>query len=163
MMFSLSALMAVVLLVAAVANFFLPCPYCGKKNHVPKKFWKQFGKPLIAQVVVTPTTTFSPTLPNILTPQFHVTLMPVEHDTFLSIGSIDTSSLASLALLPAHSMLDTSALLASSSLLWIIDLVVSSHMTQNFSLLSSYHPTPSHPPIAIADGRPCRVICCSTN
>ena len=30
-------------------------------------------------------------------------------------------------------------------------------MTRTSSLLSSYHPTPSHPSITIADGRPCLV------
>ena len=36
-------------------------------------------------------------------------------------------------------------------------LSASSHMTGNSSLLSSYHPTPSHPPVTIADGRLCPV------
>ena len=44
-------------------------------------------------------------------------------------------------------------------LLTIMDyrLGASSHMTETSSLLSSYHPTPSHPPVTIADGRSCLV------
>ena len=47
----------------------------------------------------------------------------------------------------------TFSLLAS----WIIDLGASSHMTETSSLLSSYHPSPSHPRVTIADGQPCLV------
>ena len=36
-------------------------------------------------------------------------------------------------------------------------LSASSHMTRNSSLLSSYHPTPSHPPVTIVDGRLCPI------
>ena len=72
-------------------------------------------------------------------------------------ASIDVSSSASLALLMAPSTSSTSALVASSSSSWIIDSGASSHMTGTSSLLSSYHPTPSHPPVTIADGWPCPV------
>ena len=69
--------------------------------------------------------------------------------------SINVSSSASLALLLTPSTSGTFALLASSSPSWIIDSGASSHMTETSSLLPSYHPNPSHPPVTIADGQPC--------
>ena len=80
---------------------------------------------------------------------------PAEYDALRRFASTDASSSASLALLPTPYTSSTSALLASSSPSWIINSGASSHMTGTSSLLSSYHPTPSHPPITIADGRPC--------
>ena len=127
-------------------NLFPPCPHCGKKNHPANKCWKQFGKPPTAQAVMTP-----PAPPNIPTPQYHVTLTSVEYDALRRFARTDASSSASLASLPAPSTSGTSALLASSSPSWIIDSGASSHMTRTSSLLSSYHPTPSHPPVTIAD------------
>ena len=35
-------------------NLFPPCSHCGKQNHPANKCWKQFGKPLTAQAVLTP-------------------------------------------------------------------------------------------------------------
>ena len=61
------------------------------------------------------------------------------------------------ALLLAPSTSSTSAHLASSSPPWIIDSGVFSHMTETSSLLLSYHPTPSHPFVTIAESRPCLV------
>ena len=138
-------------------NLFPPCPHCGKQNHPANNCWKQFGKPPIAQAIMTP-----PALPNIRGPQYHVTLTPAEYDALRCFVNIDASSSASLASLPAPSTSGTSALLASSSPSRIIDSGASSHLTGTSSLLSSYHPTPSHPPITIADGRPCPVQGCGT-
>ena len=86
-----------------------------------------------------------------------MTLTSAEYDALCHSASIDASSSASLASLPAPSTSGTSALLASSTSSWIIDSGASSHMTGTSSLLSSYHPTPSHPLVTIADGRPCPV------
>ena len=133
-------------------NLFPPCPLCCKQNHPTNKCYKQFGKPPIAQAVLTP-----PAPPNIPAPQYHVTLMPAEYDALRRFASTDASSSASLASLPAPSMSGTSTLLASSSPSWIIDSGASSYMTGTSSLLLSYLPTPSHPPVTIADGRPCLV------
>ena len=133
-------------------NLFPPCPHCGKKNHPANKCWKQFGKPPTAQVVLT-----LPALPNIPAPLYHVTLTLAEYDTLHRFATTDASSFASLASLPAPSTSGTSALLASSSPSWIINSGASSHMNGTSSLLSSYHPTPSHPLVTIADGRPCPV------
>ena len=143
-------------------NIFLPCPHCGKKNHLANQCWKQFGKPPIAQVALTPLATFSPAPPNILAPQYHVTLTSAEYDTLRRFASIDAYSFSSLVSFLAPSTSGTSALLASSSPSWIIDSGSSSHMTGTSSLLSSYHPTPSHSPVTIADGRPCLVQGCGT-
>ena len=128
------------------------CPHCGKQNHPANKCWKQFGKPPIAQAVLTP-----PAPPNIRAPQYHVTLTPAEYEAIRHFASTDASSSASLASLLAPSTSGTSALLASSSSSWIIDSGASSHITETSSLLSSYHPTPSHSLVIIADGRPCQV------
>ena len=138
-------------------NLFPPCPHCGKQNHPANKCWKQFGKPPTAQAVLTPPVPFSPAPPNIPAPQYHMTLTLAEYDALRRFGSTDASSSASLVSLLAPSTSGTSALLASSSPSWIIDSRASSHMTGTSSLLSSYHPTLSHPPITIADGRPCPV------
>ena len=134
-------------------NVFPPCPHCGKQNHPANKCWKQFGKLAIAQAALTP----------IHPPQYPVSLTSTEYDALQHFTSIDASSSASLASLLAPSRSETYALLASSSPSWIIDLGASSHMTGTSSLLSSYHPTPSHPPLTIADGRPCRVQGRGTN
>ena len=126
-------------------NLFPPCPHYGKQNHPANKCWKQFGKHPTAQAVMTPPA--PPNIsapPNIPTPQYHVTLTPAEYDALRCFASTDASSSASLASLPAPTTLGTSALLASSSPSWIIDSIAS-------SLLSSYHLTPSHPPVTIAD------------
>ena len=133
-------------------NVFQPCPYCGKKNPLANKSWKQFSKPPSARAILTPLAPFSPALLSILAPQYHVTFTSAEYDTLRHSASIDASSSASLASLLAPSTLGTSALLASSSPSWIMDSWASSHMTTTSSLLSSYHPTPSHPPITIFDG-----------
>ena len=97
-------------------NLFPPCPHCGKQNHPANKCWKQFGKPPIAQAVLT-----LPAPPNISAPQYHVTLTPAENDALRHFASTDASSFASLALLSAPSTSSTFALLASSSPSWIID------------------------------------------
>ena len=134
-------------------NLFPPCPHWGKQNHPANKCWKQFGKPPTAQAVMTPLAPHNiPAPPNIHAPQYHVTLAPAEYDALRRFASTDASSSTSLALLLAPSTSGTSALLASSSPLCIIDSGASSHMTGTSSLLSSYHPTPSHPPVTIADG-----------
>ena len=125
--------------------------YFNSKN-IYNKCWKQFSKPPTAQALLTP---LAP--PNIPAPQYHVTLTPAEYDAFRRFASTNASSSASLASLLAPSTSGTSALLSSSSPSWIIDSGASSHMTGTSSLLSSYHPTPSHPPITIANGRPCPV------
>ena len=138
-------------------NLFPPCSHCGKQNHPAKKCWKQFGKPSTTQAVLTPPAPFSLAPPNIPAPQYDVTLTSVEYDALRHFASIDASSSANLASLPAPSTSGTTALLASSSPSWIIDSGASSHMTRTSSLLSSYHPTPSHPPITISDGQPCLV------
>ena len=139
-------------------NLFPPCPHYSKQNHPTNKCWKQFSKPPTAQAVLTPLALPNiPAPPNIHAPQYHVTLTPAEYDALCRFASIDASSSANLASLPAPSTSGTSALLASSSPSWIIDSRASSHMTETSSLLSSYHPTPSHPPVTIADGRPCLV------
>ena len=98
-------------------NSFLTCPRCGKKNHPTNKCWKQLGKLPIAQRIVTPSTTLSPTSLSIPTPHYHVTLTLVEYDVLRHFGTINASSLASLASLLAPFKPGTSALLASSSLL----------------------------------------------
>ena len=116
-------------------NLFPPCPHCGKQNH--------------------PANISEPS--NIPAPKYHVTLMPAKYDALRHFASTDTSYFASLVSLPAPSTSGTSALLASSSPSWILDSGVSSHMTGTSSLISSYHPTPSHSPVTIADGRPCPV------
>ena len=133
-------------------NLFPPCPHYGKQNHPANKCWKEFDKAPTAQAVLT-----HPTSPNIPAPQYHVTLTTTDYDTLRHFASTDASSSASLASLPAPSTSGISALLASSSPSWIIDSGASSHMTGTSSLLSSYHPTPSHPPVTIANGRPCPV------
>ena len=133
-------------------KFFLPCPYCRKQNHIANKFWKQFGKPPIAQAVVTLSPTRSKALLGTPTPHYYVTLTLAEYDAFCGFGSTDASSSASLASLPTASTSGTSAHLASSSPMWIIDSRASSHMTGTSLLLLSYHPIPSHPPVIIADG-----------
>ena len=133
-------------------NLFPPCPHCDKQNHPANKCWKQFSKPPTAQAVLTPLAPFSPAPPNIPALQYHVTLTLAEYDALRRFASTNASSSASLTLLPAPSTSGTSALLASSSPSWIIDSGAFSHMTGTSSLLSSYHPTPSHPPITIADG-----------
>ena len=143
-------------------NVFLPCPYCGKQNHPTNKYWKQFGKPPTAQAVLTPLTPFSPALANIPAPQHYVTLTSTEYDALRCFTSIDVFSSASLALLPAPSTSGISALLTSSSPLWIIDSGASSQMTKTSLLLSSYHPTPFHPPVTIVNGQPCPVQGCGT-
>ena len=104
----------------------------------------------------------SPAPPNIPASQYHVTLTLTEYDALRRFASIDVSSSASLALLLAPSTLGTSTLLASSSPLWIIDSRASYHMTKTSLLLSSYHPTPSHPPVTIVNGRPYPVQGCGT-
>ena len=139
-------------------NLFPPCPHYGKQNHPANKCWKQVGNPPTAQAVLTPPTLPNiPAPPNILAPQYHVTLTSAEYDALRRFVSTDASSSTSLALLPAPSTSGTSALLASSSPSWIIDSRASSHMTGTSSLLLSYHPTPSHSPVTIADSRPCPV------
>ena len=122
-------------------NLFPPCSHCGKQNHPANKCWKQVGNFPIAQAVLTP-----PAPPNIPAPHYHVTLMPAEYDALCRFASTDASSSASLTSLLAPSTSGTSALLVSSSPSWIINSGTSSHMTGTSSLLSSYHPTPSHPP-----------------
>ena len=102
-------------------KFFLPYPYCGKQNHPANKYWKQFGKPLTVQAILTPSTTLSPTMPSTPTPHYHVTLMSTEYDALCRSRSTDTSSFTILASLLASSMSSTSAHLASSLPLWIID------------------------------------------
>ena len=84
-----------------------------------------------------------------------VGIVPQSHLRFGVLFSLVIVYLASL-------LSDTSAHLASSSPPWIIYLGTSSHMTKTFSLLSSYHPTPSHPPITTADGCPYPVQGCDT-
>ena len=123
-------------------NIFPPCPHYGKQNYPANKCWKQFGKPPTAQAILTPLAPFSPASPNIPAPQYHVTLMSTEYDTLHRYASIDASSFANLALLPAPSTSGISALLGSSSPSWIIDSGACSHMIGTSSLLSSYHPTP---------------------
>ena len=62
-------------------NLFLPCPHCGKQNHPANKCWKQFDKPPTAQAVLTPPAPLNiPASPNILAPQYHVTLTSAEYD-----------------------------------------------------------------------------------
>ena len=61
-------------------NSYPPYPYCGKKNHLAKKCWKQFGKPPNAQAIVTPLATLSPASPVTPTPHYHVTLTLDEYD-----------------------------------------------------------------------------------
>ena len=95
--------------------------------------------------------------PNILAPQYHVTLTLAEYDALRRSVSIDASSFASLASLPTPSTSGTYALFASSSPSWIIDSGASSHMTGTSSLLLSYHLPPPIPPITIADAGPCLV------
>ena len=135
-------------------NFFLTCPYCGNQNHPANKCWKQFSKPPTAQAILTPMAYYSPTLPCIPTPQYHVILTSAEYDTLPCSMGIDVSSSTSLVSLLAPSISSTSALLASSSPSWIINSRAFSDMTGTSSLLSSYHPTTSHPPITIVDGGP---------
>ena len=86
-----------------------------------------------------------------------MTLTPTKYDALRHFASTDASSFARLESLPAPSTSGTSALLASSSPSWIIDSRASFHMTGTSSLISSYHPIPSHPPVTIADCRPCPV------
>ena len=103
-------------------NRFLPCPHYDKQNHPTNKCWKQFGKPPTAQAVLTPPA--SPNIlapPNMVAPQYHVTLTSAEYDTLRRFASTDASSSASLASLPAPSTSGTSAILASSSPSLIID------------------------------------------
>ena len=126
-------------------NLFPPCPHCGKQNHPAKKCCKQFGKPPIAQAVLTPPAPPNiHALPNIPAPQYHVTLMPAEYDALCRFASTDASSSASLASLPAPSTSGTSALLASSSPLWIIDSGVPLIW---LGLHRSYRPITLPPPI----------------
>ena len=94
---------------------------------------------------MTPHTTFSLTLHNILAPQYHVTLTSAKYEVLCHFKSTDTSSLACRASLPSPSTLDTSALLASSSPSWIIDSKALSHRIETSLILSSYHPTPPIP------------------
>ena len=77
-------------------NSFLSCPYCDKKNHHAKKCKKQFGKPPIAQSIVTTLATFYLVPFSIPTPQYHVTLMLAEYDVLHYSRSTDTSSSSSL-------------------------------------------------------------------
>ena len=72
-------------------NLFPPCPHCGMQNHPANKCWKQFGKPPTAQVVLTPPAPFSPALPNIPAPQYHVTLTSTEYDALPHFVSIESS------------------------------------------------------------------------
>ena len=139
------------------SNLFPPCPHCGKQNHPANKCWKQFSKPPTAQAVLTPLAPNIPSPPNIPALQYHVTLTSAKYDALRRFVSTDASSSASLVSLLAPSTSGTSALLASSSPSWIIDSEASSHMTRTSSLLSPYHPTPSHPPVTIANCRPCSV------
>ena len=139
-------------------NSFLSCPYCDKQNLFANKCWQQFGKPPTSQAVVTPSATLSPTSPSIHTPQYHVTLTSVEYEALrCSKSTYASSSSARLTSLSVPFTLGTSALLASCSPSWIINSSTSSHMTRTPSLVSSYHPTPSHPPITIVDGWPCPI------
>ena len=117
----------------------------------------QFGKPPTAQAIMTPSPTLSPSSPGTPTPYYHVTLTSAEYDALRWSRSTDASSSDSPALLPTPSTLDTSAHLGSSSPSWIINYGASSQMTQTSSLLSSYHPTPSHSLVTIVDGRPCPI------
>ena len=138
-------------------KLFPPCPHYGKQNHPTNKCWKQFDEPPTTQAVLTPPAPFSPSPPNIPAPLYHVTLTPAEYDSLRRFASTDASSSANLSSLLAPSTSSTSALLASSSPSWIIDSGASSHTTRTSSLLSAYHPTPSHSTVTIADGRPCLV------
>ena len=101
--------------------------------------------------------TLSPASPSTPTPDYHVTMTSVEYEALRHFGSADTSFSISLTPLPTPSTSSTSTHPASFSPLWIIDSGSSSHMTRTSSLLSSYHSTPSHPPITFVDGRPCMV------
>ena len=83
--------------------------------------------------------------------------MSAEYDALRCFATTNASSSASLTSLSASSTSSTSTLLSSSSLSWIIDSGASSHMTGTLSLLSSYHPMPSHLLVTIADGWPCPV------
>ena len=117
----------------------------------------QFVKPPTGQAIMTPSTTLSPSSPGTPTPHYHVTLTSTEYDALRCSRSTNASSSDSPTLLPAPSTLGTSAHLSSSSPSWIINSAASSQMTETSSLLSSYHPTPSHSLVTIVDGRPCPI------
>ena len=150
MVVSLSALMAVILLVGMATTSFRHVLIAASRTILPKNCSEQFGKPTTVQV--TPLTPFSPTSPNIPILQYHMTLTSTDYNMLRRSASFDASSSASLALLLAPSRSFTFALLACSSPSWIVNLGASFHMIGTSSLLSSYHPTPSHPLVTIADG-----------
>ena len=146
--------MAIVLFEAWLQLMSIMPSLCQEKSSC-QQCSKQFGKPPTSHATVTPLTPFSLALPNIPAPKYHETLTSIKYDVFHRPMSTNVSPLANLASLLAPTKSSTSYLLALSSTLWIIDCRASSHMTRTLPLLSSYHPTPSHPHVNIANGGPC--------
>ena len=133
-------------------NSFPPCIYCGKMNHLPEKCWKQFGKPEWANNVVSSSTSAPP--PSTEGSSTPTLFTSAEIEALKRLASTPTSPSAHFSASSAAS--GTPALLATPST-WVIDSGASAHMTGNPSILSSFKPLSTMPPVTIADGRSCPV------